>query len=734
MNKSISLFEKDLRAAITPPEARADFVNTLKDRLLREYSVKEESSQPVHRLRPAWIVTLSVIAVLIISILFIGPDKVYAEVLKLLGYIPGIGIVDQSQPIRVLSEPVRVTRDGITVSVNQALLTPEKTEIDYGFSGVPLSAYPKNEVVSGCIEQDYILLPDGTRIESSKPIPLDVDQVTFVIPCLFNTLEDTIPTDWEIPLTFIPLPAETTVLPVQESTSTTTTPVDESPSATPSPIQINETINTGDGFILIGWFHADIADNEQLQLTSVTYTDANGKVIDTSFPEDIDLSTSDEPVGLYDFPWSIKFNSKDIEFPITIHYSGKIYTKVDLAAPFEYELDAGENHQEGQEWEINHDFDLDGSNFRLVSIRTTTGHTYGGYSLKFESDVELNFSMQVKDHPAIGGGGGPYSRSMEFEEVPTGKIIFQFYDFYKLTGTRDWEEEWQPETIPTPQPEPQSSADTCLDADTYPNLPDLPDGLDGWMVLTQLNPQTQMVLQSMDGEEITFSIPRPTRGVLNLNGTKLAYPSDEGIVIVDLATQQSNILPNSNGGFDLHWSPDGKYLALLNPISNYGIFVTALDGSESKQLTNLGYESIAGWSPDSSLVYFAVPDAGGEGFMLRAVNVNTGSVHDLFILDNSSRKAPYPAVSPDGQWIAYRGRDNSSLYIKGMDGSPTRLILDKPADAISGIVWEKDSHLLGVSLITDQYSDGEIILMQFENCEIYKLSELHGAIESVYIP
>lgn len=734
MNKEILLFENELRKALSTPDARPEFVTKLESQLKKTSVSDKHFSHQSHRLRPAWVVVMCIVFTLAAGILLIGPEKVYAEVLKLLGYIPGIGIVDQTQPIRVLSGPVRVTRDGVTVSVNQALLTPQKTEIDYGFSGVPLSAYPKNEAVSGCIKQEYIMLPDGTMIAKTDPIPLDVDQVIFVIPCLFNTLPDTVPTNWEIPLTFILLPAETTVLPVQESTSSTTTPADKSQTATSSPIQIDETINTEDGFILLGWFHADIADNEQLQLTSVIYTDAKEKLIDTSFPEDIDLSTSGEPVGLYDFPWSIKFNSEDTEFPITIHYSGKIYTKVDLADPFEYEFDAGENPQEGQEWEINHDFDLDGSNFRLVSIRTTTGHAYGGYSLRFEGDVELNFSMQVKDHPAIGGGGGPYSRSMEFEKVPTGKIVFQFYDFYKLSGTRDWEEQWQPETLPTPRPETQSAADVCLDANSYSNLPDLPDGLDGWMVLTQLNPETQLVLQSLDGEEVAFTIPNATRGALNADGTKLAYPSDEGIVIVDLATQQSGILPNSSGGYDLHWSPDGKYLALLNPLSEYGIFVAALDGSKSKQLTNLGYESIAGWSPDGSLIYFAVPDAGGKGFMLQAVNVNTGSMHDFFILDDSSRKAPYPAVSPDGQWVAYRGRDNSSLYIKGMDGSSARLILDKSADAISGIVWEKDGYLLGVSLITDQYSDGEIILMQFENCEIYKLPGLHGELEGIFIP
>ncbi len=34
-----------------------------------------------------------------------------------LGYIPGTGIVEQGAPIRVLAEPVSLTRDGITLTI-----------------------------------------------------------------------------------------------------------------------------------------------------------------------------------------------------------------------------------------------------------------------------------------------------------------------------------------------------------------------------------------------------------------------------------------------------------------------------------------------------------------------------------------------------------------------------------------------------------------------------------------
>jgi len=123
MNKDFLLFESELRNAFASADAQQGFVDALAGRLRTNSATAKSAHRPNMRLRPSWVVILSVIALLIASILFIGPDKVYAEFLKLLGYIPGIGIVDQAQSVRVLSEPVRVTRDGVVLSVNQALLT-----------------------------------------------------------------------------------------------------------------------------------------------------------------------------------------------------------------------------------------------------------------------------------------------------------------------------------------------------------------------------------------------------------------------------------------------------------------------------------------------------------------------------------------------------------------------------------------------------------------------------------
>jgi hypothetical protein len=137
---------------------------------------------------------------------------------------------------------------------------------------------------------------------------------------------------------------------------------------------------------------------------------------------------------------------------------------------------------------------------------------------------------------------------------------------------------------------------------------------------------------------------------------------------------------------------------------------------------------------DGNRLYYAIPASSGNGWMLHSVEISTGDTRDLFILENASRKAPLPALSPDGNRIAYRASDNSSLYIQGMDGNPERLLLDNPATAINGIAWERGSHLLGVSLITPEVPDGKIILIAPDSCETYWLPGLSGELNGVWIP
>ena len=128
-------FEENIRLAFDTPAVRPEFVDNLHREIMLRAEAKTRATRPARRLRPAWSVTLAILTLLMAVVLIVGPQRVYAAVVRLFGYIPGVGIVDESSPIRVLAEPVSVTRDGITITVTSATLTGDKAYIDYRIFG-----------------------------------------------------------------------------------------------------------------------------------------------------------------------------------------------------------------------------------------------------------------------------------------------------------------------------------------------------------------------------------------------------------------------------------------------------------------------------------------------------------------------------------------------------------------------------------------------------------------------
>jgi Tol biopolymer transport system component len=206
---------------------------------------------------------------------------------------------------------------------------------------------------------------------------------------------------------------------------------------------------------------------------------------------------------------------------------------------------------------------------------------------------------------------------------------------------------------------------------------------------------------------------------------------DNRIHIFDLASQTENILPGA-GGFNLHWSPDGKqiaYVGMGNGVINT-LFVIPIDGSPPNQISDLSYESVIGWSPDGKL-YFAAPYTGGAAWKVYAYDIVNGKAQEMFTIENGTPKFLNPKLSPDGNWIAYRGRDNSSLYLVRPDGSDMRLLLDN-VDAV-GVEWDR-SGWLGVSLRNRDSDESTIIIIKPDACETYILPGLHGELQGIWIP
>ena len=353
-----SPFEHEIQQLLAVSEPRESFREDLYNQL--QTQTPSRANQPRSLiLKPAFIAILIAILMFAASLFYFGPETVYAAITRLFDYIPGIGLVDQDAQIRVLKEPVSQTRDGITITVNEAFLTEDRTEIHYGVSGVPLSAYPRNEAsYEGSLQPDYLLLPDGRRLEMGEPIPADVNEAILMIPCIFNTLPDTVPTNWEFPLEFIPLPEDATIYPVQESTAQpekTSLPKPESRITQESTdtdeqkkdgvIHIEKTIQTDTGYILIGAVEVNSEQDAWINMQGMPQiSDADNTKIPVTFPYDIQLSNTDNNA----IAWAGQFDAADVTFPITLTMYGEKFSKVTSESPIRIPFNAGESLNPGK--------------------------------------------------------------------------------------------------------------------------------------------------------------------------------------------------------------------------------------------------------------------------------------------------------------------------------------------------------------------------------------------------
>ncbi|MEA5078719.1 MAG: hypothetical protein VB013_09140 [Anaerolineaceae bacterium] len=742
-------FEENVRQSFAVPEIRPEFVDQVYGDLMQRAVAKSRKHHPFFGLRPAWTVALAILTLAIIGMLAIGPQRVYAEFLKLFGYIPGVGIVDQSNPIRVLAEPVSVTRDGITVTVTSATLTGDRTQIAYRIFGVPGSAYPDREDVAGCWSREYLLLADGTQLAQInygyEPVPTSVNEVVFVIPCIANTLPGKVPENWELPLRFVPAPPDLTVMPVIELSPSSQ--ITLNPSATTNgtsiptadnSVTVSKVIETSDGYILIGSFQPQSKPGESFQQTgAMEIHDASGKKVAYTYPQDVNEAINQEPGGT---GWAAQFKAAGLVYPLTISFSGAILLPSNPDATTQFTFDAGSNPQPGQEWDLNREIQLAGHTLMLTSI---TANSQGSYSFNFQVDPKVySVGVQIEGYTPNGGGGGggggltngKFETTLAYAQLPTGVLDVDISNLVLIGDSVTWQEQWSPATVRTDLPvNPTHQPSVCLSADSLAQVQSAPVGLFSGSTLMyeplDNSEKWGLVLYNLDGSGKQVLAADASGGIFSPDGSQMAYPAADGIHVMDLSTKAEKVLPGT--GFNMHWSPDGRQIAYVGMSDGIvdSVFIINLDGTPARQISDLSYESAIGWSPDGKL-YFVAPYTGGAAWKVYSYDLASSTTRDLFTIENGTPKFLNPMLSPDGNWIAYRGRDNSSLYLVHPDGSDMHLVLDSVGAV--GIAWTS-SGWLGVSIGTEDPYVQKVLLINLGTCDSYILNGLHGQLEGLVI-
>ncbi len=740
-----------IRQALQTPDPSPVFVERLHGQL-----VSAPRGRRTGRALTLWAWALAAVVVLILAALFVGPNDLVAALQRLLGYIPGIGMVDEAGGLRVLAEPVSRLREGITVTVEQAVLDSERTVVVYQADGIPHTAYPDREDSPFCGNDPRLRLSDGTLLSPGEgsgrgwgsgfesrmvfpAVPAEVDQVNFILPCLMDTAPGAAPEDWELPLRFVAAPPELTVAPVRELTppAASTAPA-EAPAE--MGLSLEQVIELEDAYILMGSFRqGDALPQAMVMGISVwpEITNAAGQTWPFDIPDDIYQPTGEAGI----FPWAYQV-PKGFAAPLTITLAA---VDVEFPADLSFSFNAGPAPQPEQEWTLNQEFEIAGYSVRLISAVRHEGPRQNGYEFFFEADPEVSMvSIEDPEHaPAGGYGGGSlggFSAGFVYSgPVPTGVLTFH------VTGLMaqypgPWTLTWSPpgEDLPATSVAPPQACLTLeawQQALTDPAPP--PEGLAGHLIAygrivedgQQLSPENAgvFVFDLASGQRLVLG--PGTWPSLSPDGVRAAYAGPGGLRVVDLATGENRPVPGTApNDYGPRWSPDGSQLAFRRDLN---LYLINPDGTGLRRVTaGPEYELLVDWSADGSQLVYAAP--GPQGLRLRSIDLAGGAPSELFVIDAKDISA---ALSPDGLQIAYMERLPGSmeygLFLAAADGSQPRLLALFGGLAITHPVWSPDGGWLLVNVTNiGQVSPATVpMLIDPSACQAIPLAGIDGTVQ-----
>jgi len=415
--------------------------------LARIQKGKEKTMQP--RMK---VLAIAFVLLLVFLIVLVSVPSVAAAIQRWFGYVPGIGLVSDGQ-IRVMAEPVSVTREGVTVTVDQVVINQERTALLYSVDGIPDAAQvaQSGETLCGMEAYPYMVtlhLPEGDPLLASPngvqswtsgylhrfdypSVPTSDNDAKLVISCLFHTREGAAPVNWEIPLHFVPAPPDMTAFPVIEIAPTavpalTLTPVvNATEGAAVLTMTLDRAVQMDDGFMLYATLHWEETSFASVDVTDPTETlhllDGNGEEIVSELHYDEHTGVNwDQRQTVF----AIKTAPMQSPGPLTLSLDA-VLGQLPVEASFVF--DPGVDPKPGQQWQPDLEVEL---GERRLLVRSVTVEEGGGYSFEMSSDTGIQTAVLSDfEHPIISGYDG--------ESSSNGQENIFFSGFYYANGLPD---------------------------------------------------------------------------------------------------------------------------------------------------------------------------------------------------------------------------------------------------------------------------------------------------------
>ena len=411
------------------------------------------------RTRPLLMVVIAILTLLLLS------GVVYA-LGRSLGYIPGIGIVDQSIPIRVLAESESVQKQGITVTVSKVVADSTRTFVSYRVEGIPLgengtaacATIPEMGLADGTSLEDHsssggtAVLKSGNTISYEdenvfSPIPSGTNNATFVLSCVLpdgSTLEKI-----ELSLNLVPAPAG-------YATPAAELAVTADVTKNKTGLHLEKVLELEGSYILVGKFTdaGDLPGPLYMSTSSDSeylphIEDANGNPVSFKVREDA-RPDPDWDVAYY---WAYEI-PKPVAAPLRITVDRVNIRKHSTA---QFQFDTGDHPQVNQEWKFNEPVQVGDYAFVLDTI-TFTGNGYVLNLSYYNLPQSVSFYVALIDTPSnpfpFDGPNGTESQvgnktlnTITFTSKntpPTGKLIVEWQLDEAIPQPGPWSLSWTP--------------------------------------------------------------------------------------------------------------------------------------------------------------------------------------------------------------------------------------------------------------------------------------------------
>lgn len=252
----------------------------------------------------------------------------------------------------------------------------------------------------------------------------------------------------------------------------------------------------------------------------------------------------------------------------------------------------------------------------------------------------------------------------------------------------------------------------------------IPDVTVGWAIYTM----------EPDGSDVRLVGPPEVDEALypsfSPDGRQIAFagfvadPEERGLYVMDAtgaSVRRILVLEDRHQIDGLAWSPDGSRIGIVHteliPIGTAPeagardvdefstIWTIGSDGSDLRQVTNVGREDGFSWNPDGTQIVFSRHEPITEGDRYVA--------NDIYVIDvdgTNERQltedgiSMSPAWSPDGSQIAFESYDPGigpeiDLYVMSADGNGRRRLTSDPGNEY-GPTWSPDGRLIAYGALS----------------------------------